>query len=215
MCHPFFDELRDPNTKLPDSRHPEAAPRDLPNLFDFSRHGMFFSILFLVSSFEYWQSLLELSIAPSMNHRLVPPHARPALAARGLDIDSFKPLSKEQMMARLDWVWVWCSRIVRLFRVLFFAYVRGEGKGMPFSSTVMQYEFFFFSYLASGGFWVWKRFLRICSPLSFGEASESWFLWGRSKGKKRRKTTKKRSVIHVMMVGKWNHDISRMGGWDL
>lgn len=40
MCHPFFDELRDPNTRLPDSRHPGGAARDLPNLFDFSRHGL-------------------------------------------------------------------------------------------------------------------------------------------------------------------------------
>lgn len=45
MCHPFFDELRDPNTRLPDSRHPNNPDRDLPNLFDFSRHGKFlFSI---------------------------------------------------------------------------------------------------------------------------------------------------------------------------
>lgn len=42
MCHPFFDELRDPNTRLPDSRHPNNPDRDLPNLFDFSHHGKFF-----------------------------------------------------------------------------------------------------------------------------------------------------------------------------
>lgn len=39
MCHPFFDELRDPNTKLPDSRG-GGGVRDLPRLFDFSKHGM-------------------------------------------------------------------------------------------------------------------------------------------------------------------------------
>lgn len=39
MVHPFFDELRDPNTKFPDSRHPGGAIKDLPTLFDFSRHG--------------------------------------------------------------------------------------------------------------------------------------------------------------------------------
>lgn len=39
LCHPFFDELRDPNTRLPDSRHPNGAPRELPPLFDFTRHG--------------------------------------------------------------------------------------------------------------------------------------------------------------------------------
>ncbi|EXJ80365.1 CMGC/GSK protein kinase [Capronia coronata CBS 617.96] len=82
MCHPFFDELRDPNTRLPDSRHAGGAPRELPPLFDFSRH--------------------ELSIAPHLNSKLVPPHARPLLAAKGLDLDNFTPLSKEEMMARLD-----------------------------------------------------------------------------------------------------------------
>lgn len=40
MCHPFFDELRDPSTRLPDSRHANGSPRELPNLFDFTRHGM-------------------------------------------------------------------------------------------------------------------------------------------------------------------------------
>jgi glycogen synthase kinase 3 beta len=39
MVHPFFDELRDPNTRLPDSRHPNGAVRDLPTLFDFTLHG--------------------------------------------------------------------------------------------------------------------------------------------------------------------------------
>ena len=39
MVHPFFDELRDPTTRLPDSRHPNGAVRDLPNLYDFNHHG--------------------------------------------------------------------------------------------------------------------------------------------------------------------------------
>ena len=39
MVHPFFDELRDPSTKLPDSRHGSSQLRDLPDLFDFSHHG--------------------------------------------------------------------------------------------------------------------------------------------------------------------------------
>lgn len=38
MVHPFFDELRDPSTKLPDSRT-HGGPKDLPTLFDFSHHG--------------------------------------------------------------------------------------------------------------------------------------------------------------------------------
>ncbi|KAF9631347.1 hypothetical protein BFW01_g2209 [Lasiodiplodia theobromae] len=84
MVHPFFDELRDPNTRFPDSRHPNGAVKELPNLFEFTHH--------------------ELSIAPQLNTKLVPPHIRPTLVARGLDIESpdFKPLTKDQMMARLD-----------------------------------------------------------------------------------------------------------------
>lgn len=39
MVHPFFDELRDPNTRLPDSRHSSGSSKDMPNLFDFSHHG--------------------------------------------------------------------------------------------------------------------------------------------------------------------------------
>jgi glycogen synthase kinase 3 beta len=39
MVHPFFDELRDPHIKLPDSRHANGAPKDMPNLFEFSHHG--------------------------------------------------------------------------------------------------------------------------------------------------------------------------------
>ncbi|KAH7357448.1 glycogen synthase kinase-like protein-3 beta [Pyrenochaeta sp. MPI-SDFR-AT-0127] len=84
MVHPFFDELRDPNTRLPDSRHPNGATRDMPELYSFTHH--------------------ELSIAPHLNQQLVPQHIRPTLAARGLDFESpnFKPLTRDQMMARLD-----------------------------------------------------------------------------------------------------------------
>jgi glycogen synthase kinase 3 beta len=41
MVHPFFDELRDPNTRLPDSRHPNGATRDMPELYNFTHHGRF------------------------------------------------------------------------------------------------------------------------------------------------------------------------------
>jgi glycogen synthase kinase 3 beta len=40
MVHPFFDELRDPATRLQDSRHPGQPSKDLPPLFDFTLHGM-------------------------------------------------------------------------------------------------------------------------------------------------------------------------------
>ena len=39
MVHPFFEELRDPSTRFPDSRHGTGQVKDLPPLFDFSRHG--------------------------------------------------------------------------------------------------------------------------------------------------------------------------------
>jgi len=39
MVHPFFDELRNPETKLPDSRHSNGGLKELPNLFDFTLHG--------------------------------------------------------------------------------------------------------------------------------------------------------------------------------
>jgi glycogen synthase kinase 3 beta len=83
LTHSFFDELRDPNTKLPDSRglNPDG-PRDLPPLFDFTRH--------------------ELSIMPEINDRLVPPHARAALKAKGIDLNNFVPMTKEEMQAKLD-----------------------------------------------------------------------------------------------------------------
>ncbi len=100
MVQPFFDELRDPNTRLPDSRHPTGPTRDLPILFNFTLHGRLPR-----AAFAPWlTSFVELSIAPHLNQQLVPPHVRPALVAKGLDFDSsnFKPLTKEQMIARLD-----------------------------------------------------------------------------------------------------------------
>lgn len=39
MVHPFFDELREPGCRFPDSRHAAGASKELPRLFDFSRHG--------------------------------------------------------------------------------------------------------------------------------------------------------------------------------
>ena len=46
--------------------------------------------------------LTELSIAPELNERLVPQHARAALKSRGIDLDNFVPLTKEEMKAHLD-----------------------------------------------------------------------------------------------------------------
>jgi glycogen synthase kinase 3 beta len=79
LCHPFFDELRDPTTVLPDSRNPGSPSRPLPPLFNFSK--------------------LELSVAPQLNSKLVPPHARSTL---GFDLDRFVPLRPEEIRASLN-----------------------------------------------------------------------------------------------------------------
>lgn len=100
MVHPFFDELRDPNTRLPDSRHPNSPVKELPVLFDFSRHGKSFERS--PSRFLLANTTTELSIAPHLNNRLVPQHIRGGLAARGLDLDNLTPMTKDEMMARLD-----------------------------------------------------------------------------------------------------------------
>lgn len=65
MCHPFFDELRLPDTTL-------LSGKPLPALFDFDAR--------------------ELSIRPDLIPRLVPPHAEAALQARGIDTHNFQPI---------------------------------------------------------------------------------------------------------------------------
>jgi len=63
-------------------------------------------VILLLSSSLYANRMLicilELSIAPQLNERLVPPHARAALAARGIDLNNFVPMTKEEMIAKLD-----------------------------------------------------------------------------------------------------------------
>jgi glycogen synthase kinase 3 beta len=100
MCQPFFDELRDPSTRLPDSRHSGGSSRELPPLFDFSRHGRFRTLFYVIV--VKTDFVLELSIAPHLNSKLVPAHARAAIAARNIDLDNFTPLTKDEMLARLD-----------------------------------------------------------------------------------------------------------------
>ncbi len=82
VCHPFFDELRDPETRLPNSRNPSSGSRDLPPLFNFSAH--------------------ELSIEPALNERLVPGHARAALAETGIDLATFTPIAAEKLRIQLE-----------------------------------------------------------------------------------------------------------------
>ncbi|CAG8851768.1 26064_t:CDS:2, partial [Racocetra persica] len=70
MCHPFFDELRNPETRLP-------TGKELPKLFDFTEQ--------------------ELSIRDDLISQLVPQHAEAELKARGIDIHNFVPLTQSQM----------------------------------------------------------------------------------------------------------------------
>lgn len=99
MVHPFFDELRDPNTKFPDSRHQTGQLKDLPPLFNFDKHGTSHQGIGSLADADF---SAELSIAPEKNHKLVPDHVKSELAKKGLDIDNFVPLTKDQMMAKLD-----------------------------------------------------------------------------------------------------------------
>ncbi|KAI8335380.1 kinase-like domain-containing protein [Chlamydoabsidia padenii] len=70
LCHPFFDDIRDPNTRLPNDQ-------PLPPVLNFSRH--------------------ELSIRPDLIRRLVPPHCEQELLSRNIDIHHFDPIPTEQL----------------------------------------------------------------------------------------------------------------------
>ncbi|KAI8621109.1 glycogen synthase kinase 3 [Chytriomyces sp. MP71] len=70
LSAPFFDDLRQPEAKLPNG---DA----LPELFDFSP--------------------LELSIRPDLNSILIPPHAEDGLRLRGIDLVQFQPSDDEKM----------------------------------------------------------------------------------------------------------------------
>ncbi|KAG0292124.1 regulator of ime2 [Dissophora globulifera] len=75
MVHPFFDELRDPATKLPNGK-------DLPLLFNFTS--------------------AELSIRPDLLHHLVPRHAEGDLLERGIDVHNFQPTAPSPIPISLD-----------------------------------------------------------------------------------------------------------------
>lgn len=75
MCHPFFDELKAPDAKMP-------TGKDMPPLFDFTRE--------------------ELSCRPDLISQLVPQHAEAALLERGIDVHNFDPIPLEQMRLQLD-----------------------------------------------------------------------------------------------------------------
>ncbi|KAL0079683.1 kinase-like domain-containing protein [Phycomyces blakesleeanus] len=70
LCHPFFDPIRDPTTRLEN-----GGP--LPPVLDFSKH--------------------ELSIRPDLIRRLVPPHCEQELLERGIDVNCFEPIPTEDL----------------------------------------------------------------------------------------------------------------------
>ncbi|KAG0178425.1 regulator of ime2 [Apophysomyces sp. BC1021] len=70
LVHPFFDELRNSDTKM-------ATGRELPPLFDFTHE--------------------ELSIRPDLIHKLVPQHCYEELQFRGIDIHHFVPIPLDNL----------------------------------------------------------------------------------------------------------------------
>ena len=99
MVHSFFDELRDPGCRFPDSRQGTGQMKELPALFNFTRQGRPSTMLRRRNGSNHFA---ELSICPDKNAILVPHHARSELFSRGIDLDSFVPLSPQEMRAHLD-----------------------------------------------------------------------------------------------------------------
>ncbi len=94
MCHPFFDELRNEDTRL----QPQDKP--LPRLFDFTREGESSTAHVL---FCHTQCITtELSIRPDLVRSLVPPHCEAELRSRGIVLDNFVPIPLEELRITLD-----------------------------------------------------------------------------------------------------------------
>ncbi|KAN0061928.1 glycogen synthase kinase 3 [Thecaphora frezii] len=75
LCHPFFDELRTGDVRMPNGR-------EVPALFNWTKE--------------------ELSVRPDLIPRLVPQHAEAELLSRGIDVHNFQPLSPESLRVSLD-----------------------------------------------------------------------------------------------------------------
>jgi glycogen synthase kinase 3 beta len=107
LTHEFFDELRDPNTRLPDTRGLAGGNLALPALFNFTQRGTFttlslfcpFPFCFVLSVVWEFMLMIEMSIQPALNVKLVPSHARSQL---GFDLDSFTPIPHEKLRVTLD-----------------------------------------------------------------------------------------------------------------
>lgn len=98
-AHRFFDELRDPNTKLPN-----GSP--LPPLFNFSDQGMHLlissSVRFHLLRYELSQPfsfISELSMDPGLASQLIPDHIRSEQAAPD---DHNLPSSSSQQTSPLN-----------------------------------------------------------------------------------------------------------------
>lgn len=90
LCHPFFDEIRDPNTRLPNDQ-------PLPPVLNFSRHGEWLLLKRITLSCTHLSLFVELSIRPDLIRRLVPPHCEQELLSRNIDIHHFDPIPTEQL----------------------------------------------------------------------------------------------------------------------
>ena len=75
LCHPFFDELRTGEARMPNGR-------ELPPLFNWTKE--------------------ELSVRPDLISRLVPQHAEAELLSRGIDVHNFQPIPLESLKVTLD-----------------------------------------------------------------------------------------------------------------
>jgi glycogen synthase kinase 3 beta len=91
MIHPFFDELRQEDARMPNGR-------DFPPLFNFTREG---------ESARSKRGIIadvgvELSVRPDLIRQLVPPYCEPELASRSIVLDNFVPIPLEQLKISLD-----------------------------------------------------------------------------------------------------------------
>jgi len=97
MVHPFFDELRQEDARMPNGK-------DFPPLFNFTREGEYF-LFFCLNSFDFKTdefACVELSVRPDLIRQLVPPHCEPELASRLIRLDNFEPIPLEQLKITLD-----------------------------------------------------------------------------------------------------------------
>jgi glycogen synthase kinase 3 beta len=91
MVHPFFDELRQEDARMPNGR-------EFPPLFNFTREGE-------IRTFQVCNVAddgVELSVRPDLIQQLVPPYCEPELASRSIVLDNFVPIPLEQLKITLD-----------------------------------------------------------------------------------------------------------------